>query len=116
MYDEQFESFLREFEPRRLRALPETKAEKPVRYQRLAAAAVMAVTLAGSLWLVGTEIARRPVREAENVNQPPPSLLSLTRLAFDDPAGLDAALNEASRDSLPDFKGDDSTLRVLANE
>ena|ERR1700730_15237219 len=40
----------------------------------------------------------------------------LTELAFDDPGRFDAALNAASRRVLPDFRGGDSTLRVLAKE
>lgn len=116
MPDEQLESFLREFQPRRPRALPETRARAPLLHPRLAAAAVILILLAGSLWLVATDVARKPVGAVKSAREAQMGLLSLTRLAFDDPASFDAALNEASRDSLPNFQGSDSTLQVLSKE
>jgi hypothetical protein len=44
------------------------------------------------------------------------ALLPLTQLAVSDPVRLDAQLAAASRRVLPDFRGERSTLRVLAKE
>jgi hypothetical protein len=46
----------------------------------------------------------------------PISVIALTKLAATDPAQLDAELAAASRRVLPDFRGEQSTLRVLAKE
>jgi hypothetical protein len=46
----------------------------------------------------------------------PLELLPLTQLALQNPEQLDAQLSTASPRVLPDFRGSDSTLRVLAKE
>ncbi|MGC2505663.1 MAG: hypothetical protein WA369_03315, partial [Candidatus Acidiferrales bacterium] len=56
MQDEQLENFLREFQPRRPRALPRDRHVWPRRF--VAAAAVIAIFLGGSLWLVLKKAAR----------------------------------------------------------
>jgi hypothetical protein len=45
-----------------------------------------------------------------------PSLLVLTRLAVENPAGLDAALKATQENRLPRFDRKDSALRILAQE
>jgi len=52
------------------------------------------------------------------IKREPPklSLVAVTQMALKDPEQLDAQLTEASRRMLPDFRGSDSTLRVLAKE
>jgi hypothetical protein len=43
-------------------------------------------------------------------------LLPLTQLALQNPEKLEAELARASQRVLPDFRGSESTLRVLAKE
>lgn len=124
--DEQFEKYLSEFKPRRPRALAEPAVHhRRVWLRRFAAAAAIAIALAGSLWFVakknersGAElVAGNPAAIPEtNAESQPLSLLPLTRLAFENPVQLDVELARASRRELPDFQGSASTLRVLAKE
>jgi hypothetical protein len=123
--DEQFENYLREFQPRPPRALPDMLTEGEMQWRRLAAAAAITIALVTSAWFaVGRPAAKQdevvtkkasaePATEAAFVRL---SIVPLTELAIDDPGRLDAALNTASRRVLPDFHGGDSTLRVLAKE
>lgn len=117
MPDEQLENFLREFQPRRPRALP---GVRQVWLKRFAvAAAAIAIFLGGALWVALKKAAGPRVDLAvktEPEARPPMELLPLTRMALEDPAGLDQALSAASREMLPDLQGNDSTLRVLAKE
>jgi hypothetical protein len=117
--DEQFESYLREFEPRRPRAL-EPKRESGPAWRRLAAAAGVMIALGTSLWVVfhppekrelQTETAEAPGAARESL-----SVVTLTKLAETNPSQLDAELASASRQLLPDFRSEKSTLRVLAKE
>ncbi|MFZ1206308.1 MAG: hypothetical protein WBC67_12570 [Candidatus Acidiferrales bacterium] len=117
MQDEQLENFLREFQPRRPRALPRDRHVWPRRF--VAAAAVIAIFLGGSLWLVLKKAARPRVEldvTTQEPSQPRLALLPLTRLALEDPARMDQMLSAASREMLPNLQGSDSTLRVLAKE
>ena len=124
-HDEQLEKYLSEFEPRRPRALPDPAVYRQVPLRRLAAAAAVAIALAASLWLVrkksepsGGEFAAHTTAdtsEAKSAAQPL-SLLPLTQLALESPEQLDAELTRASLSVLPDFRGSESTLRVLAKE
>src|SRR6266446_4253948 len=84
-HDKQLENYLREFQPRRPRALPMSEKDPILMWRRLAAAVRF-------------------------------SRLSMTQLAVNDPQQLDAVLASASRSELPDFRAEDSTLRVLAKE
>jgi len=124
-HDEQFEDFLREFQPRRPRALPAPLAAKPIWPQRLVAAAVIAVSLGVSLWSLWRKSPPRKDLAAAKTTQALPdaksapaplSLLPLTQLALENPARLDAVLTEASRHVLPSLRGSESTLRALAKE
>jgi hypothetical protein len=120
--DERFESYLREFEPRRPRALGhvETRFE----WRRLAAAAAVALVVGGSTWFaVHQARSRGSQRRAATVKGAKAqfagerlSMLTMTQTALEDPARLDAELTEQSRQVLPDFRGKESTLRVLAKE
>jgi ferric-dicitrate binding protein FerR (iron transport regulator) len=119
--DEQFESRLREFQPRHPRALPDAPQVAAAR-RRLAAAAVVALFLAAAVWFAVTP---RPTLLPETTAEesaPTESVsvrltsLSLTRLATMSPEKLDGALIDASRLVLPDFRERDSSLGVLAKE
>jgi hypothetical protein len=118
--DEQFENYLREFEPRGPRALEPKRQPALDSWRRLAAAAGVMIALGTSLWLV-LHSPRWQALQTVTVGTPRPvrvplSIVPLTKLAATDPARLDAELTAASRQVLPDFRGDKSTLRVLAKE
>jgi|tagenome__1003787_1003787.scaffolds.fasta_scaffold20988746_5 hypothetical protein len=121
--NQQFEKFLREFQPRHPGALPQVSHRHSSR--RLAASAAIAFSLAASVWFTMNHPANQPGQISSDVplssviNRkylPPQNITSLTQLSIDDPPRFDAALNEASRHQLPDFKNRDSTLRVLAKQ
>jgi hypothetical protein len=118
MQDEQMERFLREFEPRRPRALP--GAQKVwLRRFAVAATAIAMFLVGGSLWLILKRAAEPQVDLALKTPEqthPRLALLPLTRLALEDPARADEVLAAASREMLPDVQGSDSTLGVLAKE
>jgi len=124
-HDEQFESFLREFQPHRPRPLPVTSIHRPKWVFRVAAAVLLTFAFGTSLLLLRREhalhnshqIAKNASARAESpAVQLSLSPISLTRIALDDPSQFDAALANASRHELPNFQGDKSTLRVLAKE
>jgi ferric-dicitrate binding protein FerR (iron transport regulator) len=119
--DEQFESYLREFEPHHPRPLPAMQPAKRGLRRRLAAAAVVVIAAGSSLWF----LSRKPApdiaaihaeRATGTVVRQPLALLPLTRLALEDPGRLDAMLMEASRGVLPGLQRKDSALRALAKE
>jgi len=123
--DREFEKYLREFQPRKPRALPEEVIPKTVWTRRLAAAAAVMMAVGASLWLVGKKPAGqragsmtrdRPVAAVEQSQRRAPSLLVLTRLAVENPSELDATLEAAQKNSLPRFDRKDSALRILAKE
>ena len=122
--DERFEHYLREFRPLKPRAFPSQTRRLPELLRRLAAAAVVTVVLGTSLWFAmhpsergKTEIVTNGALAPEQkATGPSLSLLQLTQLAVSDPVRLDAHLAAASRHVLPDFRGERSTLRVLAKE
>jgi hypothetical protein len=124
-HDRHFESVLREFQPRRPRALPALQTTAPAWTQRLAATAVLATAFGCSLWFLfrkpsPDETASPATQEtaalAGHSGEHAPALVPLTRLALEDPVRLDATLAEASRNLLPDLRRKNSTLRVLAKE
>jgi hypothetical protein len=120
--EERFESYLREFDPRRPRALP-AGVEPGFDWRRLAAAAALLIALGASTWFgvyarrargtTGTTTRTVSGANAEFAAQRL-SIFSLTRTALEDPRRLDAELSEQSRRVLPDFRGKESTLSVLA--
>jgi|SRR6516165_10779868 hypothetical protein len=124
-HDEQFESFLREFQPHRPRPLPVTGSYRPKWIFRVAAAVLLTFALGTSMWLLRREhtphnsqqiTKNTPTIAGSPAAQFPLSPISLTRIALEDPSRFDAALANASRHELPNFQGDESTLRVLAKE
>ena len=117
-HDHKFENYLREFTPRRPRALP-SSAVNDLQWRRLAAAAVLAISVGSMAWFA---------LHNERQSSAPPSkelsrrdegwrkftLIQWTHLADEDPRALDANLDEASRESLPSFNKANSSLRALA--
>jgi hypothetical protein len=123
--DEQFEEYLREFQPRRPRALPEPSIHRQVSLRRLAAAAVVMSALGAALWSVRQKPASQQARDLTNdrpvalEKQTPRralSIVELTHLAVENPSRLDAALEAAQENRLPRFDRRDSALRILAKE
>jgi hypothetical protein len=122
-HDEEIESYLNEFRPRAIRPLEQEPESPTVWLRRLAAAA--AIVLAGglSIWFSWRETTMVP-QEASD----PQPLLSikfgpktmntflLTKLALEDTKTFSAVLTEESRRVLPSLQGQESTLRVLAEE
>src|SRR5229473_4384363 len=93
---EQFEHYLREFQPLKPRAFPSQTRRLPELLRRLAAAAVVTVVLGTSLWFamhpsergnpeIVTKGALAPEQKATRASL---SLLPLTRLAVADPVRL----------------------------
>jgi hypothetical protein len=118
--DEQFENYLREFEARRPRELEPARRTTVDSWRRLGAAAGVTIALGTSLWLVLHSPTQRELKTViENTAEPrrfPLSIVPLTKLAATNPAQLDIELATASQRALPDFRGEKSTLRVLAKE
>jgi len=123
--DKKFEEYLGEFRPRKPRPLPEPIVHRQVWRQRLATSAAIAISLGASLWFIlrkdklssGEIVAKNSTSVLEETSPACPlALLPLTQLALQDPDQLDAQLTAASLRVLPDFRGSNSTLRVLAKE
>jgi len=123
--DREFEEYLREFQPRTPRALPEQIVVRQVWPRRIAAAAVIAISLGASMWFIRkkSEIKSGEVVARNSTSMPEPkwparslALVPLTQLALQDPERLDEQLAAASPNVLPDFRGSNTTLRVLAKE
>jgi hypothetical protein len=122
--DSRFESFLREFQPRRPRVLP-ALVERKAKVRRLAAAAAVLAATGASTWFAihetppnGYRSMRPPVEAGPDTkfSSARPACFSLTQLAVEDPKRFDAELTEQSRRVLPDFRDKESTLRVLSKE
>lgn len=121
-HDEQFEAFLREFQPARPRALAEVSVGPNRLLRRLAAAVVLFAGCTLSAWFAGhTRSSTSSVPQAaapapDETGLRRPSLTALTQLALQDPRRLDNMLDAQSRVVLPRFDQPQSTLRVLAKE
>ena len=123
--DEQFEEYLREFQPRRPRALPEPAIHRQVSLRRLAAAVMITIALSAGLWSVrqkptGQEVrnvtSSRPLALENQTPRPALSIAVLTHLAVENPSDLDAALEATQEYRLPRFDRKDSALCILAKE
>ena len=124
------EKYPSEFQPRAVRALEtEHAADNGVVYkverfdwQRLAAAAALFAALGASIWYAqvktdhATQTADRQQVQTERTPQRDLSSVQLTRLALEDREKFDEVLTEQSRESLPNLRGERSTLRILAQE
>ncbi len=123
--DREFEKYLREFQPRKPRALPERVVQLQVWPRRIAAAAAIGISLGASMWFArgkyeiksGEVVARNSTSMPEVKSSAPSlALVPLTQLALRDPEQLDVQLTAVSPTVLPDFRGSNSTLCVLAKE
>jgi hypothetical protein len=88
--------------------------------RRLAAAAVLAISLGGVTWFAfsnkrSASVSQLPAAPTQGQDEwRQLSLIQWTRLAEQDPGALEVKLNEASRKSLPAFNEANSSLRALA--
>lgn len=127
MIDEgcKFEAFLREFKPRRPRALPAAE-DAWHSWARLAAAATLILALGtASLW-VGMrhshtrnndrQQAMASTPGAAAIEHPPMSTLALTQAALDKSPEFDKEMDSRAQRDLPSFNGKESMLGVLAKE
>jgi hypothetical protein len=121
--DDELERYLNEFRPRALRPLEILQPVARAWIWPLAFAAVMLVCTGAGLWYVRNS---RPtpsvaVKSATDVIETPAAIVrtnpfSLTKLALEDEQRFEAQLDAESRQVLPSFQGNQSTLRSLAKE
>jgi hypothetical protein len=120
--DHELEKYLRKFKPRDPRPLDVRPPLANAWIGRLAAAAIIAISVGGWFWYARYE-ARGPAlqnvetqqREVLEVRQNP-TAISLTKLALEDDKQFQAELEAQSRRVLPDFRGQQSTLNIFAKE
>ena len=122
--EKQLEKYLAEFQPRRPRALP--PLIRPAQAMaRVAATAIVALTLGTSLWLFwrnptsrrpAVTLSRQPIVLPGNDFRQTQSNMVLTRLALESPSRRDGALNAVQERGLPRFDRPNSVLRLLARE
>lgn len=110
--EEQFENYLREFQPKKPRALPALEVA-PVKRRRLVAAAAMVFVCGSCLWIGLKE--KRDNKNSETVSAWKMRIV-LTNRALENPQSLEKVLEEQTKGSLPRLDGQESTLGVLAKE
>lgn len=120
-HDDETERYLREFRPQAVRKLEIVPQARTSLWKRLAAAAIV-VCVGGAFWFSRHEFRRSQVgtnqatgSSVANQRQPR-STLALTSLVLEDNKKFEALMTEESRISLPDFREEQSTLKVLAKE
>lgn len=120
--DKELERYLSEFRPRHLPPLEIPAPSRPPWTSRWAAAALVALSAAGGLWYAHHSVNAPPANN-QSVAQPQTSLVGstpnaveLTKLALENEQQFQALLAVESRTVLPDFRSQQSTLRVLAKE
>jgi hypothetical protein len=122
-YDRELEKYLSNFRPRDVRPLDLTLVTRTVWLKRLAAAAMLLLAVGTWLWYAGhgnkldqetTKIMARQ-KEAPAVAWKGNTIV-LTKMALEDPTRFEEQLDEESRRVLPDLRGQQSTLRVFAND
>ncbi len=121
--DREFESYLRKFQPRRPKPLPSRIRVIFLRWRAPAAAAILIVLLGTVLGLVlrhsrtksdsSTLVTNQPQIHAIPVAQQV-SLGRLNAAAREGPASLDAVLDKASPNLLPDVERGHGVLSALA--
>lgn len=124
--DHDIEGYLKEFQPRAIRALQLARPTAHPWAGRMAVAAlaaVMVLAIGISLWDAHRKTSKprhpgtvRDVRTAATELRSPRSRFWLTRLALEDDSSFDALMTSESRIMLPDLHREQSTLRILAKE
>jgi|SRR5580700_7670840 hypothetical protein len=120
-HDEDLELYLKKFQPRTIRRLDVRRQTGNSWLRRMAAVVVFAGII--SLWYAQRKTVKPPekftiqaVRSIRNMPQTHMSTPVLTKLALDDSKAFDALLTNESRTVLPSMQGEQSALRVLAND
>ena len=122
--DDEMERYLRQFQPRAVRALElAPKVGLTLRWRLVAAAAGLALFAGSFLWVTHRDAQRLPPTLNVRANKANgagerqlESPLALTRLALSDNDKLESLLAEESRAELPSLQGEQSMLRALAKE
>ncbi len=122
--DNEVERYLNQFTPRAVRPLKTGQAARSVWVGRLAAAAMVLLSMAAGLWYFGSPVKKIEPNEV-NVIAPPVeagardgnlNTIVLTKLALEDPNRFEQQMDEASRRVLPDLRGQHSMLGVFAKQ
>jgi len=120
--DQNFEEFLRGFEPHRPRPLP-TIASAGFPWRRFVAAAVLVAMAGGLTWIAIARRTRKPgdrpnlvERRAGEPTATQISPMELTRIALDDSKKFDSQMDELAPQTLPCCEGPRSSLAPLAKE
>ncbi len=119
-----FEAFLREFEPRSPRPLPASESTARSWPALAAAASLILVLGAASLWIGMRRIdsRKRNGNSAANISgaatnqHQPMSTLALTRAALENSSEFEKEMDSRALRDLPGFNRKESMLRVLAKE
>ena len=122
--DDEMERYLRQFQPRAIRALElAPKVGLALRWRLAVAAAGLALLAGCILWVTRRDAHRLPPTLNVRANKANgagerqlESPLALTRLALSDNDKLESLLAEESRAELPSLQGEQSMLRALAKE
>lgn len=121
--DEDLEKYLSDFQPRDVRPLEVKHAEHSAWIGRLAAAAVVVLSVGTGLWYSRHRSSaprveeKLPVVRIEfHIAVPGTHTILLTKMALENPKQFDEEMNEESRLVLPELRGQQSTLSVLAKE
>jgi hypothetical protein len=120
--DPEFEKYLSEFKPSKVRPLQVELPEANASRRWLAAAALLLLLMGGGLWY-----ARREAKHRVAVNNRTGNLegasgarsfnpILLTKLALENETQFALELEAQSSRVLPDFRGKQSTLQVFAKE
>jgi hypothetical protein len=117
--EDDLERYLKKFQPRAIRQL-EVRRQTSNSWLRRMAAAVVVLAGSISLWYAQRKTAKPPekptiqaVRSITNIHMSTPVL---TKMALDDSKAFDALLTNESQTVLPSMQGEQSALRVLAND
>jgi hypothetical protein len=119
-----FEAFLREFEPRSPRPLPASESTSRSWRALAAAASLILVLGAASLWIGMRRIDSRKgngnsvanISGAATNQHQPMSTLALTRAALENSSEFEKEMDSRALRDLPGFNRKESMLRVLAKE
>jgi hypothetical protein len=117
--EDDLERYLKKFQPRAIRQL-EVRRQTGNSWLRRMAAVVVVFAGSISIWYAQRKTAKPPekptiqaVRSITNIHMSTPVL---TKLALDDSKAFDALLTNESQTVLPSMQGEQSALRVLAND
>ena len=121
--DSRLENYLAQFQPRSVRKLNIPQQHANMWPHRLAAAAVLTIGSALSIWFayrVDTFLPQIVIVQPQPLVPPSPvksiGALALTKLALEDSGEFDRYLLNQSRNFLPDPLVDRGSLRVLVTE